>query len=47
MTFVDEILKKYKLEKLEWIREAGSKGVRSHVILAQDLKNKKYSVKIF
>lgn len=47
MTFVDDILKKYRLEKLEWIREAGSKGVRSHVILAQDLKNKKYSVKIF
>lgn len=47
MTFVDQILKKYNLEKLDWIREAGSKGVRSHVILAQDSRNKKYSVKVF
>lgn len=47
MTFVDDILLKYSLEKDEWIREAGSKGVRSHVILSHDSRGRKYSVKIF
>lgn len=47
MTFVDQVLKKYGLEKIDWIREAGSKGIRSHVILANDSRGRKYSVKVF
>lgn len=47
MIVVDEILKKHELKKIEWIREAGSKGIRSHVILANDVSGKKYSVKVF